>query len=86
MKHIADTTYYKIDTEAFEYSPYAPVSKEKVKFVTVTRVINDRNGIHYLDAVDVDGHHWSAELDNKQEKWLVYSKLWTRDPQQPYDL
>jgi hypothetical protein len=43
---------------------------EKVKFVSVTRVIDDRKGIHYLDAVDVDGHHWSAEMDNKQEKWL----------------
>ena len=31
MKDITDTTYYKIDTEAFEYSPYAPVSEEKVK-------------------------------------------------------
>ena len=28
---------------------------------------------------------WDAEMDNKQEKWLVYTKLWTRDPQQPYD-
>lgn len=31
MKYITDTTYYEIDTEAFEYSPYAPVSDEKVK-------------------------------------------------------
>ena len=31
MKDITDTTYYKIDTEAFEYSPYAPVSNKKVK-------------------------------------------------------
>ena len=59
---------------------------EKVKFVTVTRTIDITQGIHYLDAIDVDGHHWSAEMDNKQEKWLVYSKLRTRDPQQPYDL
>ena len=59
---------------------------EKVKFVSVTRVIDDRKGIHYLDAVDVDGHHWSAEMDNKQEQWLVYTKVWKRDPQQPYDL
>jgi hypothetical protein len=28
---------------------------EKVKFVSVTRVIDDRKGIHYLDAVDEDG-------------------------------
>ena len=59
---------------------------EKVKFVTITRTIDDRSGIHYLDAVDVDGIHWSAQMDSRQEKWLVYTKLWTRDPQQPYDL
>ena len=59
---------------------------EKVKFVSVTRVIDDRKGIHYLDAIDENGHHWVAEMDNKQEKWLVYSKLWTKDPQQPYDI
>ena len=28
MKDITDTTYYEIDTEAFEYSPYAPVSNK----------------------------------------------------------
>ena len=38
------------------------MTMEKVKFVSVTRVIDDRKGIHYLDAVDVDGHHWSAEI------------------------
>ena len=57
---------------------------EKVKFVSVARVIDDRKGIHYLDAIDENGIHWSAEMDNKQEKWLVYSKLWHRDPQQPF--
>ena len=31
MKSITDTTYYEIDTEAFEYSPYAPVSEERIK-------------------------------------------------------
>jgi hypothetical protein len=31
MKDITDTAYYKINTDAFEYSPYAPVSDEKVK-------------------------------------------------------
>ena len=59
---------------------------EKIKFISVTRVIDDRKGIHYLDAIDTDGYHWSAEMDNKQEKWLVYSKLWHRDPQMPYDI
>jgi hypothetical protein len=59
---------------------------EKVKFVTVTRVIDQHTGIHYLDAIDENGVHWTAEMDNKQEEWIVYTKLWTRDPQQPYDL
>ena len=60
------------------------MTMEKVKFVTVTSVINDRNGIHYLDAIDDAGYHWSAEMDSRQEKWLVYIKGWKRDPQQPY--
>ena len=59
---------------------------EKVKFVTITRVIDDRKGIHYLDAIDENGMHWSAEMDSRQEKWLVYTKTWKKDPQQPYDL
>jgi len=59
---------------------------EKVKFVTVARVIDDRNGIHYLDAIDVNGNHWSAEMDSRQEQWLVYTKVWKKDPQQPLDL
>ena len=62
------------------------MSVEKVKFTQVTRTICPKTGVHYLDAIDENGIHWSAEMDNKQEKWLVYSKLWTRDPQQPYDL
>ena len=59
---------------------------EKVKFVTITRTIDDRKGIHYLDAVDVNGNHWTAEMDSKQEKWLVYIKGWKKDSQQPLDL
>jgi len=57
---------------------------EKVKFIAITRVID--RGIHYLDAIDTNGYHWSAEMDSKQERWLVYTKVWTKDPQQPYDL
>ena len=64
----------------------ASMSVEKVKFVTITRTIDDRNGIHYLDAVDVNGNHWTAEMDSRQEKWLVYIKGWKKDPQQPLDL
>ena len=28
---------------------------EKVKFTTITRTIDDRKGIHYLDAIDENG-------------------------------
>ena len=59
---------------------------EKVKFVSVTRVIGPKSGIHYLDAVDENGIHWSAEMSGGIEEWLVYTKLWTRDPQQPLNL
>ena len=59
---------------------------EKVKFVSVTRVIDITRGIHYLDAVDVNGNHWTAEMDSKQEQWLVYIKGWKKDSQQPLDL
>jgi hypothetical protein len=31
MKDITDDTYYEIDTEEFAYSPYAPVSEERIK-------------------------------------------------------
>ena len=57
---------------------------EKVKFVTVTRTICPKTQIHYLDAIDDAGYHWSAEMDSRQEKWPVTIKGWKRDPQQPY--
>ncbi len=56
-----------------------------VKFISVARAIDKYNGKHYLDAIDENGTHWSAEMDATQEKWLVYTKAWTKDPQQPYD-
>ena len=63
---------------------------EHVKFVSITRTIDTRNGpnhgIHYLDAIDENGMHWFAEMTPHQEKWLTYQKLWTRDPQQPYPI
>jgi hypothetical protein len=59
---------------------------EKVKFVSVTRVIDDRKGIHYLDAVDVNGNHWTAEVRTDVEEWATFSRMWHKDPQQPLDL
>ena len=62
---------------------------EKIKFVSVTRVIDPKSGIHYLDAVDTGGHHWMAQMVhniNSDEPWLLYKKVWYKDPQMPYDI
>jgi hypothetical protein len=59
---------------------------EKVKFVTITRVIDARNGIHYLDSIDENGYHWMAQMEHEKEQWLCYDRVWYKDPQQPYDL
>jgi hypothetical protein len=54
-----------------------------VKFVSVTRTIDPKTGIHYLDAVDAYGFHWMAQMDHKTEPHLCYTKVWYQDPQQP---
>jgi hypothetical protein len=59
---------------------------ERVKFAHVTRVICPKTGKHYLDGVDVNGYHWTAEMSTGIEKWIVYTQIWKKDPQQPYDL
>jgi hypothetical protein len=55
----------------------------EVKFVSVTRVIDPKTRIHYLDAIDVDGIHWMATMEHNTEKWLCYDRIWYQDPQQP---
>ena len=60
---------------------------EKVKFVSVTRTIDPKTQIHYLDAVDSCGFHWMSQMVhniNSDEPWLLYKKVWYKDPQQPY--
>jgi hypothetical protein len=62
---------------------------EKVKFVSVTRTICPRTQIHYLDAVSEDGFHYMAQMVhniNSDEPWLLYKKVWYKDPQQPYPI
>ena len=58
---------------------------ERVKFVTISRVIDPWTRIHYLDAIDDKGQHWTAEMSPKLEKWMCYTDTWKKDPQQPYD-
>jgi hypothetical protein len=59
---------------------------ERVKFTQVSRVICPKTGVHYLDAVDMNGIHWMAQMETGVEKWITYKKVWYKDPQQPYDV
>lgn len=56
---------------------------EHVKFVQVTRTIDPKTRIHYLDAIDTEGKHWTAEMTHKEEPWLCFTEVWRLDPQQP---
>jgi hypothetical protein len=57
---------------------------EKIKFVSVTRTICPKTGVHYLDGITDDGLHYTAELSPNIEKWLVYTRQWSINRQQPY--
>jgi hypothetical protein len=59
---------------------------ERLKFTQVSRVIDPKTRIHYLDAIDENGQHWMAQMEHKTEKWLCFSEVWYKDAQQPLDL
>jgi hypothetical protein len=61
------------------------MTMEKVKFTQITRTICPKTQIHYLDAIDDQGKHWTAEMSPHEEKWLCYTKHWIADRQQPYN-
>jgi len=58
---------------------------ERVKFTSVTRTIDPQSRIHYLDAIDENGQHWMAEMSHQVEPWLVFTRVWHKDVQLPYD-
>jgi hypothetical protein len=58
---------------------------ERVKFKSITRVIDPKTRIHYLDAIDENGQHWTAQMDTGVEPGITYNEIWKKDPQQPYD-
>lgn len=58
---------------------------ERTKFVTITRTIDPKNRIHYLDAIDDNGQHWIAQMTHQEEDWITYKEVWKKDPQQPYN-
>lgn len=51
------------------------------KFVHISRVIDPKTRVHYLDAIDDQGRHWMAEMSHKEEPWLCYTKTWKLGPQ-----
>jgi penicillin V acylase-like amidase (Ntn superfamily) len=59
---------------------------ERVKFTQVSRVIDPKTRIHYLDAIDENGIHWVAQQEIGVERWITYKEVWKKDPQQPLDL
>jgi penicillin V acylase-like amidase (Ntn superfamily) len=59
---------------------------DKLKFTQVSRVIDPKTGVHYLDAVDENGIHWVAQQEIGVERWITYKEVWKRDPQQPQSL
>ena len=59
---------------------------KKLKFTQVSRVIDPKTRIHYLDAIDENGIHWVAQQEIGVERWITYKEVWKRDPQQPLDL
>ena len=54
-----------------------------LRFTQVSRVICPKSGIHFLDACDEYGNHWTAEMRTDVEQWTTYKELWKQDPQQP---
>jgi hypothetical protein len=56
----------------------------KLKFTQVSRVICQKSGIHYLDAITDEGEHYVAEMKSGIERWLVFSSPWKKSGQVPY--
>jgi hypothetical protein len=59
---------------------------ERVKFVSISRTISDSSGIHYLDAIDENGIHWTGQMEVGVERWITWKEQWKKNNQQPYDL
>jgi hypothetical protein len=44
-------------------------------FKQISRAI-DKHNIHHLDALDEQGRHWYATMQQKEEPWLTYTQHW----------
>jgi hypothetical protein len=58
---------------------------EKTKLVCITRTIDSRTGTHYLDALDSDGNHYTAQMSHRIEDWLVFTQPWERSALGPIE-
>ena len=50
------------------------------RFVHITRAIDSKTGVHYLDAIDDEGRHWSAQMSHRLEPWICYTETWRLHP------
>lgn len=60
--------------------------KFTVPFIHFTRTIDPKTGIHYLDALDKDGHYWTAHMiQYEQGDWLIFGPHgnWRKSTTQP---
>jgi hypothetical protein len=48
------------------------------KFIHISRVICPKTRIHYLDAIDENGFHWTAQMSHNIENWIVFTEPWKR--------
>jgi hypothetical protein len=46
-------------------------------FKHISRAIDQKTGVHYLDALDELGRHWYATMSQHEEPWLTYIEHWT---------
>lgn len=46
------------------------------KLIHISRCI-DNHDVHHLDAIDNEGKHWYATMQQKEEPWLTYVQHWT---------
>ena len=81
LSEITASTPIQPEVEPKISSPTYSVTKAKL--VHITRTIDPKTRIHYLDAIDEDGRHWMAQMTHQVEKWITYCDPWKLAPQFP---
>ena len=47
------------------------------KFTYISRVIDPKTRVHYLDAIDGNGKWWRAEMKQEECEWITWTRNWT---------